>query len=244
MCALRSDRTEPGERPSAERTLIHLVRHGKVHNPDGILYGRLPGYRLAASGRAMAAGVAHQLVSIDHADIGYLAASPLERAQETAEPLAELTGLPVATDARLTEAANSFQGRAFTPRSVADPAVWPKLRNPIRPSWGEPYLDIAHRMLGAVYAAAQAARGREAVLVSHQLPIWTIRAFLAGNRLWHNPNNRQCAVCSVTTLIFEDDIFAAVRYREPVAHIPAVDDPVQPVTNGRPGSQLTDRTHA
>lgn len=214
--------TGPGD--PVIRTLVHLVRHGKVQNPDGILYGRMPGYHLAASGRAMAAGVARTL-SRDGADIAYLAASSLDRAQETAGPIAEATGLAIRTDDRLIEAANSFEGQRFTARSVADPSIWPRLRNPLRPSWGEPYLDIAHRMLGAVYTAVQRARGRAAVLVSHQLPIWTTRQYLLGKRLWHNPNNRQCGLCSITTLVFEDGVFAAMRYAEPVAHILAVDDP-------------------
>ena len=39
------------------RTTIHLMRHGEVHNPEGVLYGRLPGYHLSALGREMAAQV-------------------------------------------------------------------------------------------------------------------------------------------------------------------------------------------
>ncbi len=203
-------------------TLVHLLRHGKVHNPGNILYGRLPGYRLAESGRAMAAGVARYL---GDADIAYLAASSLQRAQETAAPLAALTGLPVQTDDRVIEAANDFEGAAVGVHTFRSPGSWRRLRDPLRPSWGEPYLEIAHRMLAAVYTAVHQADGRAAVLVSHQLPIVTVRRFLEGRRLWHDPRRRECAVASLTSLTFVDGVFTGVTYAEPVAHIAAVDDP-------------------
>lgn len=212
-------------------TVVHLLRHGKVQNPDGILYGTLPGYRLARSGEAMAQGVAAHLRG---SDIGYLAASSLERAQQTISPLAELTGLPVVTDDRLIEAGNSFAGTRFTPATLLKPAAWGRMIDPVRPSWGEPYLDIARRMLGAVAAAEVAARGRVAVLVSHQLPIWTVRRFLSGRRLWHNPAVRQCALASLTSLHFANGVLVDIRYTEPVADIAAVDDPVAPGDGGTP----------
>ena len=205
------------------RTLVHLLRHGKVHNPKEILYGRLPGYPLAASGRAMAAGVADFLSG---SDITYLAASSLQRAQQTAAPLASTFGLDIATDDRIIEAANAFEGRSFgINRTLGNPRAWAKLRDPRTPSWGEPYLDIAHRMLAAIYTAVQAADGHEAVLVSHQLPIVTARRYLNGQRLWHDPRHRSCSVASLTTLSFADGIFTGSDYREPVAHIAAVNDP-------------------
>ena len=212
--------------PVDERTVVHLLRHGKVHNPDGILYGRLPGYRLSASGTEMAVAAA---VALDGHDVRYLAASSLLRAQQTAGAIAERTGLPITTDDRLIEADNDFAGTQVTGRggSLLKPANWLKLRDPMTPSWGEPYLEIARRMLGAVYTAQAAAAGGEAVLVSHQLPIWTIRRFLTGKRLWHSPTSRQCALASLTSVVFVDGVVSEVTYREPAAHIAAGDDPVQ-----------------
>ncbi|GGM04042.1 histidine phosphatase family protein [Nakamurella endophytica] len=207
-------------------TVVHLLRHGKVHNPAGVLYGRLPGYRLAASGLAMADGVAAELAGHD---IVYLAASSLERAQQTAAPLAAAHGLEVRTDDRVIEAGNVFEGMVVGTRDGAlrRPGNWAKLRNPTRPSWGEPYLAIAHRMLAAVYTAVQAAAGHEAVLVSHQLPIWTVRRYLEGRRLWHDPSRRQCSLASLTSLHFADGVFTSLTYREPVGHIEALDDPAE-----------------
>lgn len=205
------------------RTTVHLLRHGKVHNPDGILYGRLPGYRLAASGRAMADAVAAALAGND---VTHLVASSLLRAQQTAAPIAAGHGLAIVTDDRVIEADNDFAGAPVTgsDSSLRKPANWLKMRDPFTPSWGEPYLDIAHRMLAAVYDAVHAAAGHEAVIVSHQLPIWTLRRYLTGQRLWHNPAIRQCAVASLTSLTFVDGVFERVDYREPAAHIAAVND--------------------
>ncbi|HEV3068841.1 MAG TPA: histidine phosphatase family protein, partial [Streptosporangiaceae bacterium] len=38
----------------SDTTVVHLLRHGEVDNPRGIIYGRLPGYHLSANGRLMA----------------------------------------------------------------------------------------------------------------------------------------------------------------------------------------------
>ena len=95
------------------------------------------------------------------------------------------------------------------------PRHWWKLRNPFRPSWGEPYVEIAARMLAAVEAARDAARGHEAVLVSHQLPIWTMRLHVEGRRYAHDPRRRQCGLASVTSLTYDGDRFAGVAYAEP-----------------------------
>jgi broad specificity phosphatase PhoE len=205
-------------------TTVHLLRHGKVQNPGNILYGRLPGYRLAASGQAMAAGVADYLTG---SDVTHLVASSLQRAQETAAPLARAFGLPIVTDDRIIEAANDFEGLEFglNGQTLGRPQTWVKLRDPRTPSWGEPYLDIAHRMLAAVYDALQAAEGHQAILVSHQLPIVTVRRYLHGQRLWHNPQRRECSVASLTSLSFADGVFTGSSYAEPVKHIAAVNDP-------------------
>ncbi|MGB9377499.1 MAG: histidine phosphatase family protein [Mycobacteriales bacterium] len=200
------------------RTVVHVMRHGEVHNPDGILYGRLPGFVLSAIGHRMASAAAESLAGHD---VTYLTASPLDRAQETAKPFAERFGLEINTDDRLIEADNFFAGRRF---GVGDgvlrrPTAWPRLRNPFTPSWGEPYAEIAARMHAAVTAARDAAEGHEAVCISHQLPIWTLRRHVARQRLWHNPANRQCGLASLTSFTFEGDAVVDVTYREPAAHL-------------------------
>ena len=198
----------------SETTTVHVLRHGEVHNPGGVLYGRLPGFHLSELGHAMARRVADHLRG---EDVVHLVSSPLERARETAAPSAEAFGLPVETDDRLIEAGNVFEGNTFGvgDGSLRRPAHWVHLRNPMRPSWGEPYVEIAQRMLAAVTAARDAARGHEALCVSHQLPIWTARSFATGRRLWHDPRKRQCALASLTSFTYQGDELVSVAYEEP-----------------------------
>lgn len=198
------------------RTVVHLLRHGEVHNPDGIIYGRLPGYRLSELGQQMAAQVAEYLAVND---IVTVVASPLDRARGTAAPLANRLGLDVAIDDRLIEAGNSFEGTRFTPRSLAAPRIWGRLTNPFRPSWGEPYATIAARMLAVIEDARRAADGHEALLVSHQLPIWIARQQLAGARLWHDPRRRECGLASLTTLTYAGAVLESIAYSEPAGDL-------------------------
>jgi broad specificity phosphatase PhoE len=197
-----------------ERTVVHLLRHGEVHNPDGVLYGRLPDYHLSEGGRAMAEAAAR---AVTGRDVVLVVASPLERAQETAEPIAQVFGLEVVTDPRLIEAGNVFQGLTYGvgDGSMRRPTHWKHLRNPLTPSWGEPYQEIAERMLAAVEDARDKAAGHEAVMVSHQLPIWTVRRFVEGRRLPHRPDRRQCGLASLTSLEYEGDRLVSVAYTEP-----------------------------
>ncbi|MGV0700097.1 histidine phosphatase family protein [Mycolicibacter sinensis] len=196
------------------QTRIHLIRHGEVHNPDGILYGRIPGFRLSEKGRAQAVAAAEMLAD---ADIVAVIASPLQRAQETAAPIAARHDLPVDTDDNLIESTNVFEGKRVSPGDGAwrNPRYWWHLRNPLTPTWGEPYAEIAARMATAVDKARSRAAGHEVVCVSHQLPVWTVRQHLSGNRLWHDPRWRQCDVGSVTTLIYDGDRLVDVDYRVP-----------------------------
>jgi broad specificity phosphatase PhoE len=196
-------------------TIVHVVRHGEVHNPDGILYGRLPGFKLSTRGEQQALVVAEHLTG---RDIVHAVSSPLERARQTIAPIAASHRIDPAVDERLIEAGNQFEGRkvAVGDGALRDPRNWPLLRNPFTPSWGEPYLDIAHRMLAAVQRAREAAAGHEAVCVSHQLPIWTLRRFLEGKRLWHDPRRRQCSLASITTLEFADEKLVRITYSDPV----------------------------
>jgi broad specificity phosphatase PhoE len=203
-----------GAGASRERTVVHLLRHGEVFNPDGVLYGRLPGFRLSENGIRQAKIVAGALADND---VAAVLASPLQRAQETAAPMAAAHGLDVRTDELLIEAGNRFEGERV---SVGDgvlrhPRFWPLLTDPFTPSWGEPYLKIAHRMFGAVHRARELGAGHEVVCVSHQLPIWTLRRFVTGKRLWHDPRQRQCALASLTSLVFRDTELTGVHYTEP-----------------------------
>ena len=203
---------------SPERTFVHLMRHGEVHNPTGVLYGRLPDFHLSDRGREMAELVGAHLS--DH-DVTVVVASPLDRAQETATPIASAHDLAITTDKRVIEADNYFEGKTFGvgDGSLRYPKHWPKLINPFKPSWGEPYREIAERMLEAVADARRLARGHEAVIVSHQLPVWTARSQLEGRHLWHDPRARQCSLASLTSLTFLGDELESITYSEPAASL-------------------------
>ena len=201
-----------------DETVVHLLRHGEVHNPTGVLYGRLPDFHLSDRGQAMAERVA---LAVQDRDITYLVSSPLERAQETAAPIAAVRGLDIATDARVIEADNIFEGQRV---GVGDgvlrqPKAWRHRWNPFTPSWGEPYDELAGRMSAAVIDAREQARGHEALIVSHQLPIWISRLSHESRRLWHDPRKRECSLASLTSLRFEGDRLVAVEYAEPAADL-------------------------
>jgi broad specificity phosphatase PhoE len=195
-------------------TVVHLVRHGEVHNPAGVLYGRLPGFGLSQAGRQMAILVAEALRGHD---VTVVRSSPLERAVETAAPIAAEFNLEPTTDDRLIESDNIFEGKTFGvgDGSLKNPSIWRYLWNPFRPSWGEPYAEVASRVLSAVADARAAAVGHEAVLVSHQLPIEVTRRKVEGVHLWHRPDRRKCALASITSLVYDGDRLLRVDYAEP-----------------------------
>lgn len=201
-----------------EVTTVHLLRHGEVDNPGGVLYGRMAGFHLSELGVAMAQRVAETLVD---RDISYLVSSPLERAQETAAPAAAAFGLGVVLDDRVIEAANKFEGQRFGvgDGAMRKPSTWRYLYNPFLPSWGEPYRDIAVRMVAAMHDARAAAAGHEALVVSHQLPVWVVRCFLEGRRLFHDPRRRQCSLASLTSVSYRGDRVVSVAYSEPAADL-------------------------
>lgn len=199
---------------------VHLLRHGHVHNPDKVLYGRLPQFRLSDAGRAMAQAVADDLVERG-VDVGRVVASPLQRAQETAAPIAAAFGHEVITDDRLIEAGNAYEGRPLQSgaRDFIHPRNWWLLRNPWRPSWGEPYTEQRDRMWGAIRDAVAANPQADTVMVSHQLPIWVARLTFEKRRYLHDPRTRQCGLASLTSFTLEGGEPVAMDYREPASHI-------------------------
>jgi broad specificity phosphatase PhoE len=209
-----SERSSEIPVPGGTTAIVHLVRHGEVYNPDGILYGRIEGFHLSEAGRLMAKAAADYLAG---RDVTVLKSSPLQRAVETAEPISAEFGLPIQVDDRLVEPWNYFEGMRFAvgDGALRQPKHWVALRNPFRPSWGEPYEEVAARVRAAAADAAREASGHEAVCVSHQLPIWILRRSVEGRRLWHDPRRRECALGSVTSLIFAGDKIVGVHYAEP-----------------------------
>ncbi len=198
---------------------VHVLRHGEVENPNKILYGRQPGWYLSSRGQEMAATLGQWSKSID---LGALHVSPLQRAQETAAPIAAAHNIAITTDERLIEAANIFEGKSFELGSgvLKHPSSWRHLYNPWRPSWGEPYVEQINRMLAAVFAARDTANGKDAICVSHQLPIWILRSAIENRHLLHDPRKRECTLASVTSVHFDEDgVISGISYSEPARHL-------------------------
>ena len=198
---------------------VHVIRHGEVENPQKILYGRQPGWTLSQRGHQMAEVLGEWSKAID---LGALHVSPLQRAQETAAPIARAHSIAIHTDERLIEAANIFEGKPF---GIGDgvlkhPSAWRYLYNPFKPSWGEPYEEQIARMLAAIFDANKAAQGRDAIVVSHQLPIWILRSAVEGRRLIHDPRKRECSLASVTSFHFDSEgLIENTSYSEPAKHL-------------------------
>ena len=213
-----------------ETTVVHLMRHGEVDNPAGVLYGRIPDFHLSELGQKMAQRVAEYVTG---RDIVELVSSPLERAQETMEPIAAAFGITPRIDERVIEAANLFEGKRFGvgDGALRNPASWWLLRNPFKPSWGEPYQQIVRRMRDAMETARERAAGHEALIVSHQLPIWSVRSAIEDRRLWHDPRRRQCSLASLTSFTFHGDAIVSIGYAEPAKDL-------LPVKPGKPGKKF------
>lgn len=200
---------------------LHLVRHGEVHNPRRVLYGRLPGFGLSVDGRRMARQAAEFVHAMER-PVTALISSPLQRTRESAEPFTELFGIEPRIDDRVIEPTNVFEGKRML-RALVNPWNWRHLSKPALPSWGEPYADVVGRMNAAMTEAWDAADGGDVVIVSHQLPIWITHLAVAGMPLRHDPRVRRCALSSVTSFEMKDGTWTEVAYAEPASTAGAVD---------------------
>ena len=202
---------------------IHLVRHGEVYNPSGVLYGRLPNFHLSDKGKLMAEAAAEEL-KMQNFPVKAIFTSPLVRTQESAKPIEELFGLDAKTDENLIEPWNVFEGRKLSVKAVAmRPHWWWHFRNPARPAWGESFKDIINRMEEAIESASASVKTGDVVLVTHQLPIWVMHLHLAGEKLMHDPRKRRCSLSSITSLSLADGKLTEISYLEPAKNLEAVD---------------------
>lgn len=194
---------------------LHFVRHGEVFNPKGVLYERIPGFQLSDLGHQMAEAAAKQLAS-ENREIVRLLASPLQRTQESAAPVSKEFGLEIEQEHRVIEPWNKFAGHKMGGRAVLKkPSLALHLYNPQRPSWGEPYKEIAARMTDAAMDAWNSVDSGDVVLVSHQLPIWMLYRSSQGLALPHDPRNRRCSLSSITSFEVVAGKLVEVDYREP-----------------------------
>ncbi len=201
-----------------------------MFNPDGILYGRLPGFGLSKLGHRMAQSAADDLGARGRT-IAALRVSPLQRTRESAAPVARMFGLEPRIDDRIIEPTNHFEGTVMA-RALRNPVNWPFLVNPARPSWGEPYRSIEARMRAAIDDAFDSVDEGDVVLVSHQLPIWVTHLSVAGERFWHDPRKRRCALSSITT--FERTTVPAAQPNPEAAAAESSSSSIEVPQNGAP----------
>jgi broad specificity phosphatase PhoE len=169
----------------------------------------------------MARQAAEYVTSLER-PVSMLICSPLQRAQESAEPFAEMFGLDPVIDERVIEPTNVFEGKRMAV-ALVNPWNWRHLRKPALPSWGEPYADVVGRMNSAMTHAWDAADAGDVVIVSHQLPIWITHLAVAALPLRHDPRERRCALSSVTSFEMVDKKWTEIAYAEPASTAGAVD---------------------
>ncbi len=143
-----------------QSTTIHFIRHGEVHNPQQILYGRLPEYRLSENGQqqARAAGA-----FMGTRPLAAIFSSPQPRTQETAGYIAQHhPELIVTVDQRLDEIHSPYQGR---PLSELAAMGWDLYSN-IDPEFEQPG-DVVKRTQDFIHFVRQEYAGREIAAITH-----------------------------------------------------------------------------
>lgn len=151
-------------------TKIYLVRHGEVHNPEKILYGRIPGYKLSERGRNQAAKLGKFL---SNRPVRAIYVSPLERTKETAAIVASfLPPAPISYDDRLLEVKTPLEGKLLSEFNN----IFDFYSEPLQSMGGESMTDIWQRMESIIEEVKEKHSGSEVILVSHGDPIMITRA--------------------------------------------------------------------
>ncbi|KAA8816409.1 histidine phosphatase family protein [Bifidobacterium callitrichos] len=215
-------------------TTIHFVRHGKVYNPDHLLYERLPDFHLSDVGRRMAEATARYIAESPQMNtVAAVYSSPLDRTRETAgaildalNPVRRSRGeapLELVTDERVIEAGNEFRGKRIGHGEGAlwRNGNWKLVRNLWRPSWGESYAHIAKRVGDFAREKVREHAGEQIIVVSHESPIWSFRHLLETGHAEHWMFLRHTALASITSITFDSETgrVMSITYVDPAAGI-------------------------
>ena len=179
---------------------VYLVRHGEVHNPDGLVYADLPGFGLSARGRRQALWAGEFLAS---RPIGAVYTSPLDRAIQTASAITPPHHLDYETAPALTEWAllRRWRGLAWAELDHHRPGeLSAYLTHPLEMGFApESVEELAARIGGTISALAGRHPDGQIVVVSHQDPIQTARLHLTGRPLerLHDQKPRHCEVITL-----------------------------------------------
>ncbi|MDP8991634.1 MAG: MSMEG_4193 family putative phosphomutase [Actinomycetota bacterium] len=184
-------------------TLVLFVRHGRTPTTGKLLPGQARGLHLDEEGGVQAKVVAERLAVLDKLDAVY--ASPLERARETAAPIARRFGLRVRV-ARALADCDSGEWTGAELKAVAKRPEWRVVQNHpsgFRFPGGESFLEMYTRVVTAVEELRSSHRGETLVFVSHADPIKAAVAHAAGAHL-DQFQRFVISPCSVTAIAYGD----------------------------------------
>lgn len=185
-------------------TTIHFVRHGYVHNPSAILYGRLPNFRLSAEGQAQAQAAA---TFLGEKNIAAIYSSPMLRARQTAQIIAKAhpTLSVVRISDNINEIYTSFEGRPLQELEAINWEFYDGVQAPY-----ESPADIFARIMGFVGKVQERHRGQELIAVSHGdicvfATAWAKKVAVSGKfKREMALDNGYPATASITSISFED----------------------------------------
>ncbi|HEY1280153.1 MAG TPA: MSMEG_4193 family putative phosphomutase [Acidimicrobiales bacterium] len=164
-------------------TLVLFVRHGQTPSTGERLPGRTPGLHLSDAGRDQATAAATRVAELKRVDAIYT--SPLERARETATPIATARALKPAIDRGLLECDFGDWTGAELKKLMKLPE-WRSVQgypSGFRFPGGESFVEMQDRMVGAVGQLVARHRGGVVVCVSHADPIKAAVAHALGTHL-------------------------------------------------------------
>ncbi len=215
-------------------TTIHFIRHGKVENPDHLLYERLPGFHLSDLGRRMARAAADYAAADPQlSSVVAVYSSPLDRTRETAGIIIGALNkvrvergeqpLELQTDSRIIEAGNEFRGKriGYGEGALWRNGNWHLVRNLWKPSWGESYQHIAARVGDFAQEKVREYAGKQIIAVSHESPIWSYRHLLETGHPEHNMVLRHTALASVTSITYDSETgkMLSISYADPAKDV-------------------------
>lgn len=204
-------------------TRILLIRHGiNDFVQKRLLAARMPGVHLNAEGQAQAAALAERLST---ARLAAIYSSPLERAQETAAPLAQRLGLAVQILEDVIETdCGAWAGQSLN--DISKTELWQQVqRQPSRFRFpdGERMAEIQARMVAALETLVAAHPGQTVAVVSHSDPIKLAIAYYTGMPL-DLFQRLEVAPASISELEFAVLQPRLVRLND-CAHIPSTQPP-------------------
>jgi probable phosphoglycerate mutase len=196
-------------------TTFFLVRHAAHDRVGSILCGRMAGVTLGDAGKAQARRLSERFA---RENVACLLTSPLERAVETAEPIAARIGEPAQISEAITEidfgawSGMSFEALAQDPRWTA----WNGARSVSRPPGGESMLEAQGRIVGALADLRDRHPGRSVLLVSHSDVIKAALLYHLGMSL-DSYARIEIEPASISTLVVGDWGSKVLRLNEVVA---------------------------